>query len=146
MALLRDRRFMPYLLFPHGDPTSFARLRERPWQPDGVPAFVLLDGTWTQARKIFSRSPYLHGLPRLAIHPQRPSAYPLRRQRCAVHLSTVEVAIALLEQIAEPAASSILRAYFHVFVERCMAARHGHPLHKHLPEMSQLAAYNSSWL
>ena len=128
---------MPYLLFPHGDPALFARLRERPWRPDRVPAFVLLDGTWTQARKIFSRSPYLHGLPRMAIQPPRPSTYPLRRQRCAEHLSTVEVAIALLEQIAEPTASSVLRAYFRVFAESYMAARHGHPLRQYLPEMLQ---------
>lgn len=143
VALLRDRRFMPYLLFPHGDPTLFARLRERPWQPDRVPAFVLLDGTWTQAHKMFSRSLYLHGIPRIAIQPQRPSAYRLRRQRCAEHLSTVEVAIALLEQIAEPTASSILQAYFRLFAESSMAARHGHPLHTPLPEMLQLRTYNS---
>jgi DTW domain-containing protein YfiP len=143
MALLRDRRFMPYLLFPHGDPTYFARLRERPWQPDRVPAFVLLDGTWAQARKIFSRSPYLHGIPRMAIQPQRLSAYPLRQQRCAEHLCTVEVAMALLDQIAEPTASSVLRAYFRVFIESYMAARHGHPLYKNLPETLQLRAYNS---
>ena len=118
---------MPYLLFPHGDPALFARLRERPWRPDRVPAFVLLDGTWTQARKIFSRSPYLHGIPRIAIQPPRPSTYTLRRQCCAGHLSTVEVAIALLEQIAEPTASGILRAYFRVFAESYMAARRGHP-------------------
>jgi len=134
---------MPYLLFPHGDPTLFARLRERPWQPDRVPAFVLLDGTWTQARKMFSRSLYLHGIPRIAIQPQRPSAYRLRRQRCAEHLSTVEVAIALLEQIAEPTASSILQAYFRLFAESSMVARHGHPLHTPLPEMLQLRTYNS---
>jgi len=54
----------------------------------------------------------------------------------------VEVAIALLEQIAEPAASNILQAYFRVFAERCMAARHGHPLRKQLPEILQLVAYN----
>jgi DTW domain-containing protein YfiP len=142
MTLLRDRRFMPYLLCPDGDPRLFARLRERPWQPDRIPAFVLLDGTWTQARKMFSRSPYLHSIPRMAMQPQRPSSYLLRRQRCAAHLCTVEVAIALLEQIAEPTASSILQAYFRVFAERYMAARHGHPLHKHLPEMLQLVSYN----
>jgi len=134
---------MPYLLFPHGDPTLFARLRERPWQPDRIPAFVLLDGTWTQARKMFSRSPYLHGLPRMAIAPHIPSAYLLRRQSCAAHLCTVEVAIALLEQIAEPTASSILQAYFRLFAESSMAARHGHPLHTPLPEMLQLRTYNS---
>lgn len=143
MALLTDSRFMPYLLVPQGDATLFARLHERPWLPDKVPAFVLLDGTWTQARKIFNRSPYLQSLPRMSIQPAAPSAYTLRRQRCAQHLSTVEVAIALLAQSESPTASSVLHAYFRVFAESCMATRHGHPFTKHLPEMAQLRAYNS---
>jgi tRNA-uridine aminocarboxypropyltransferase len=146
IALLGDRRFMPYLLVPQGDATLFERLRERPWLPDRVPAFVLLDGTWSQATKMLHRSPYLQGLPRIAIQPRAPSTYRLRCQRCAQHLSTVEVAIALLEQLEEVTASSILHAYFRVFAERCMAARHGHLLKKSLPEMAQLLAYNSHYL
>ncbi len=145
ITLLGERRFMPYLLVPQGDATLFERLRERPWLPDRVPAFVLLDGTWSQATKMLHRSPYLQGLPRIAIQPRAPSTYRLRCQRCAQHLSTVEVAIALLEQLEEVTASSILQAYFRVFAERCMAARHGHLLKKSLPEMAQLLAYNSHY-
>ena len=145
IALLGDRRFMPYLLVPQGDATLFERLRERPWLPDRVPAFVLLDGTWSQTTKMLHRSPYLQGLPRIAIQPRAPSIYRLRCQRCAQHLSTVEVAIALLEQLEEVTASSILHAYFRVFAERCMAARHGHLLKKSLPEMAQLLAYNGHY-
>ena len=134
---------MPYLLVPQGDVTLFERLRERQWLPDRVPAFVLLDGTWSQSRKMLHRSPYLQGIPRMAIQPKTPSTYRLRCQQCAQHLSTVEVAIALLEQLEETIASSILHAYFRVFAESCMAARHGHPLTKPLPEMATLHAYNS---
>jgi DTW domain-containing protein len=143
IELLSDRRFLPYLLVPQGDATLFEGLRARPWLPDRVPAFVLLDGTWSQARKMLHRSPYLQGIPRMAIQPDAPSIYRLRCQCCAQHLSTVEVAIALLEQLGEVTASSILRAYFCVFAESCMAARHGHALRKPLPEMAQLLAYNS---
>jgi tRNA-uridine aminocarboxypropyltransferase len=106
---------MPYLLVPQGDVALFEGLRERPWLPDSVPAFVLLDGTWTQARKMLHRSPYLQGIPRMAIQPKTPSIYRLRCQRCPQHLSTVEVAIALLEQLGEMAASRVLHAYFRVF-------------------------------
>jgi DTW domain-containing protein len=143
IALLTDCQFTPYLLVPHGDATLFEGLRERPWLPGRVPAFVLLDGTWSQARKMLHRSPYLQGIPRLAIQPRAPSTYRLRCQRCAQHLSTVEVAIALLAQLDEMTASHVLHAYFRVFAERSMAARHGHPLKKSLPEMAQLLAYNS---
>ena len=141
VTLLRDGRFLPYVLFPDGDPGHFERLRQRPWLPGRVPAFVLLDGTWSQARKIFRRSPYLQDLPTMSMHPQVPSAYRLRRQHCAAHLATVEVAMALLEQLEGPTASRILQAYFRVFTDRCMAARHGHAPTPHLPEMVQLLAY-----
>jgi DTW domain-containing protein YfiP len=79
----------------------------------------------------------------MAIQPRAPSTYQLRRQCCAQHLSTVEVAIALLEQLDEMTASHVLHAYFRVFAETCLAARHGHPLTKPLSEMAQLLAYNS---
>jgi len=144
IPLLGERRFMPYLLVPQGDARLFEGLRARPWLPDRVPAFVLLDGTWSQARKMLHRSPYLQGIPRMAIQPKTPSTYRLRSQRCAQHLSTVEVAIALLEQLDELTASRVLHAYFRVFTEACMAARHGHLLTKSLPEMAQLLAYNGS--
>lgn len=140
LALLQDARFLPYLLVPHGDPRQCERLRERPWLPDRVPAFVLLDGTWSQTRKMFSRSPYIHGLPQIALHPQRPSAYTLRRQRCVPHLSTVEVAIALLEHLDELAASRTLHAYFRLFLASYMAARHGHHLRQLPPEALRLLA------
>jgi len=143
IELLSDRRFLPYLLVPQGNARLFEGLRARPWLPDRVPAFVLLDGTWSQARKMLHRSPYLQGIPRMAIQPRTPSTYRLRCQRCAQHLSTVEVAIALLEQLDEMTASRVLHAYFRVFAETGMAARHGHALTKSLPELAQLRAYNS---
>jgi DTW domain-containing protein YfiP len=133
---------MPYLLVPQGDVRLFEGLRERPWLPARVPAFVLLDGTWSQASKMLHRSPYLQGIPRMAMQPRTPSTYRLRRQRYAQHLSTVEVAIALLAQLGEVTASTVLHAYFRVFAEQCMATRHGHTLTRPLPEMAQLLAYN----
>src|SRR5262249_9989019 len=142
IELLREPRFLPYLLVPQGNATLFEELRQGPWWPDRVPAFVLLDGTWSQSRKMLHRSPYLQGIPWMAIQPKTPSTYRLRCQRCAQHLSTVEVAIMLLEQLEEATACRVLQAYFRVFAERSMAARHGHPVTKALPEMAQLLAYN----
>lgn len=125
LALLQDVQFRPYLLFPGGESQTFERLSSPVQAAPQTPAFIILDGTWTQARKMFLRSPYLYGLPRLAIRPQAPSAYTLRHQHCAQHLSTVEVAIALLHQVGEEEAAALLSTYFQVFVASTMAARHG---------------------
>jgi len=143
LTLLSDRHFLPYLLVPGGDTKLFTALSERPWLPDKIPAFLLLDGTWSQARKMRNRSPYLQGIPQMSLHPGTPSAYTLRRQRCAQHLSTVEVAIALLEQTGSPDAALLLQAYFKVFTAHAMAARHGHTVQQSLPEMAQLRIHSA---
>ena len=144
ITLLRDRRCMPYLLVPQGDATLFERLRERPWLPDRVPAFVLLDGTWSQASKMLHRSPYLRGHPQdghstwgsFYVSAALPTLCP-----APVHCGSGYCAPGTA--LEEVTASSVLHAYFRVFAERCMAARYGHPLKKSLPEMAQLLAYNS---
>jgi DTW domain-containing protein YfiP len=139
--LIGDCRFAPYLVFPHGDPGPFEHLRAEALPTGKIPAFVLLDGTWDQATKMLHRSPYLWGLRRLSITPRTRSTYLLRRQSCADHLATVEVAIALLAQVESTVASQMLEAYFRVFVASFMATRHGHLVHQALPEMLQLLAY-----
>jgi DTW domain-containing protein YfiP len=140
LTLLATPQFQPVLLYPSGNVALFEGLTQRPWLPDRLPAFVLLDGTWSQARKMLLHSPYLHRVPQMAMRPEAPSAYALRRQIGTQHLSTVEVAIALLAQCGETRASQVLHAYFRVFMARALAARHGHPCHQPLPELDQLLA------
>jgi DTW domain-containing protein YfiP len=40
-------------------------------ETDKRPLFILLDGTWAEARKMFGRSPYLDGLPVLSLQPNQ---------------------------------------------------------------------------
>lgn len=140
LPLLTTPLVQPYVLCPEGDVQLFEHLTARPWLPDRAPAFVLVDGTWSQARKMLHHSPYLQGVPRMALRPEVPSIYTLRRQADAQHLSTVEVAIALLAQCGEENASQLLHAYFRVFMAHTMAARHGHRLTTPLPEIDRLLA------
>jgi DTW domain-containing protein YfiP len=85
--------------------------------------FVLLDGTWSEARKMFRKSPYLDGLPVLSLNPVRASAYRLRRSQRDDHLCTAEVAALCLEMAAEPHAAAVLWAYFEVFSAHYLAAK-----------------------
>ena len=43
--------------------------------------YIIIDGTWQEAQKIYNRSPYLKGLPTVKIAVDRPSAYHLRRNQ-----------------------------------------------------------------
>lgn len=153
VPLLQDPQFAPVLLFPQGEtasqepaPLGVSRLysaQRPPSQTEPAPAFVLLDGTWSQARKMLTHSAYVRGIPRLSLQPSAPSTYTLRRQRCGQYLSTVEVAIALLHAVGSTEAGTLLQAYFRVFTASCLASRHGHALRTTLPEMETLRAYNA---
>lgn len=58
--------------------------------------FVIIDGTWQEAQKIYNRSPYLHNLPSVKINAGAPSAYNLRRNQRSGCLCTAECAIEVL--------------------------------------------------
>ncbi len=60
--------------------------------------YVVIDGTWQQARKIYNRSPYLHALPTIALQPSEPSVYTLRRNQIDGGLCTAEAVACLLRQ------------------------------------------------
>ena len=44
-----------------------------------APSFVILDGTWQEARTMFRKMPFLQQLPRLSVSPQWSSMYTLRK-------------------------------------------------------------------
>ncbi|SBS24706.1 DTW domain protein [Marinomonas aquimarina] len=59
--------------------------------------FIILDGTWQQARKMYNRSPYLHPFQTYEIRGQS-SQYLRRRNQQKSGLCTAESAIYLLRQ------------------------------------------------
>ena len=68
--------------------------------PDGPPrTLVVLDGTWSQARKLLLANPALAALPRIGLAPTRPSQYKIRREPAAHCLSTVEAVVETLGRL-----------------------------------------------
>ena len=68
--------------------------------PDAPPrTLVVVDGTWTTARKMLARSPILRALPRVSLRPAAPSTYRIRREPAAHCLSTVEAVVAALTML-----------------------------------------------
>jgi DTW domain-containing protein len=79
----------------HGAPLSdqAAALRDL----EGV---VLLDGSWSEAKTLWWRNPWLLKLRRLVLDPQRPSHYHrARREPRREALSTIEAAAVLLSRV-----------------------------------------------
>jgi len=58
--------------------------------PTGPITLVVIDGTWTTAKKLVRVNPFLASLPRYAFAPNAPSAYRIRREPRDDYVSTIE--------------------------------------------------------
>lgn len=124
LQLLVDPQWQPLVVFP-GEYAEPSRVVERiEPQPGKRPLFVLLDATWTEARKMFRKSPYLDGLPVLSLRPEALSRYRLRRSTRSDHLCTAEVAALCLDLAGDATAANTLDAWLDVFTEHYLGAKH----------------------
>ncbi|MFO0675241.1 MAG: tRNA-uridine aminocarboxypropyltransferase [Polyangiaceae bacterium] len=58
--------------------------------PPGPCTLVVLDGTWSQAKKLLRKNPWLASLPRYAFRPPAPSDYRIRKEPQDDYVSTIE--------------------------------------------------------
>jgi len=148
LALLSDPTSRPYVVFPgeYAAPERVVHSVQPASSPDGAaakrPLFVLLDATWSEARKMFRKSPCLNHLPVLSLQPQQMSQYKLRRSRRDDHFCTSEVAALCLNLAGERVAEQTLEAYLEVFTHHYLQARNQLPVdwddaaHRRLRELS----------
>ena len=151
-ALLADPQWQPFVVFPGEFAAPERVLTELPSggavdreaRPARRPLFVLLDGTWAEARKMFRKSPYLDHLPVLGLQPEQVSRYLLRRSRRDDHFCTAEVAALCLGLAGEDLAAETLGAWLDVFTHHYVQARHQLPFdpegdaHRRLRELQSL--------
>ena len=81
----------------------------------GIQNFILLEGTWQEARKIYNRSPYLKNYRVLSINSGFKSEYILRRNQVDTGLSTVETVIQILTYKGETGTATALYEAFTCF-------------------------------
>ena len=124
LALIADPQWQPYIVFP-GEFVAPERVVSEVRLEEGKrPLFILLDATWSEARKMFRKSPYLEHLPVLSLEPEQLSRYKLRRSKRDDHFCTAEVAALCLELAQDPLASEVLDAYLDVFSTHYLAAKY----------------------
>lgn len=141
IALLGDPRWQPYVVFPgrYAAPErvvhAVVAAAEAVTGATGAtgatgrrPLFVLLDGTWAEARKMFGRSPYLDALPVLSLEPAHASRYRLRDSGRDDHFCTSEVAAMCMDLAGEPLAARTLEAYLAVFTHHYLCAKNQQPV------------------
>lgn len=64
--------------------------------PTAPITLVVVDGTWSQAKKVVRTSPVLRSLPRYAFRPDAPSDYRIRREPRDDYVSTIEALVHVL--------------------------------------------------
>jgi len=95
----------------------------------GIGHFVIIDGTWHEARKIFQRSPYLRKLRRVCLKPVAKSAYNLRKNQKDACLCTAECVIEILRSKGRIEEAEQLHASFLAFIRPQGAMRGEVPGH-----------------
>ena len=152
IALLNDPQWQPYVVFPAEfvDPARVVNelLPSVASAERGTarrPLFVLLDGTWSEARKMFNKSRYLDGLPVLSLHPDQVSNYRLRRSSRDDHFCTAEVGALCLELAGEGRAAEALSAWLGVFSEHYLKLKQNRPVDWSDVAHERLKALNTAW-
>jgi len=84
----------------------------------GITRFILIDGTWHEARKIYQRSPYLMKVRRVGLTPTTASRYNLRKNQKEACLCTAECVIEILRGIGEDASADRLEESFLLFISQ----------------------------
>ena len=124
---INDERYEPYLLFPEDDAQQQGRKVE--YKSTGkIPAFVLIDGTWKEARRILRISDYLNKLPRISLEPNFKSQYDLRRGGAEGNLCTIEATIEVLKINNEIQNSQAVYEFYNLFLRSYKAGASGHKL------------------
>jgi DTW domain-containing protein YfiP len=132
LALLADPQWQPLVVFPaeYADSQRLVidHVPDTPATDGRRPLFVLLDGTWSEARKMFRKSPYLDRLAVLSLHPDQVSGYRLRRSSHQHHFCTSEVASLCLALAGEARAADALADWLDVFSAHYLSVRRNLPL------------------
>lgn len=103
----------PWLLFPDGEPL----------QPGAPGTLVVLDGTWRQTRRMFSRVEALQTLRRVSLPPPRIDRERLRRAPSPEGVSTLEAIAAAVALLEGEAAGEALFALHQEMVRRVLQGR-----------------------
>ena len=116
---IEDELYDVYLVFPEENENiqneSFeSRISNK------IPAFIILDGTWKEAKKILRKSDYLKNIPKISLKPNFKSEYTLRRGIEDGNLCTIEAAIEVLKLGNDVESAEVIKEAFHLFLNSFM--------------------------
>lgn len=125
---LANPNVTPYLIFPSEMSVDIGTQWQSSAHCPSQVLFIILDGTWQEARKMWRQSPWLHTLPQVHITPNQESIYKLRRNQDSGHLCTLEVGCELLKAVGESHHAQALHQFFAYSMQAFHADKSGHAL------------------
>jgi len=128
MENISKEKYNVFVVFPTESNEELDRRKVEFEPTDRIPAFIFLDGTWKEARRIFRKSDYLKRLPIVSIEPNNGSNYDLRRGAAKGNLCTIEAAIEILRMNGEIETSQTIENYFNLFIKSYKAGVSGHEI------------------
>jgi DTW domain-containing protein YfiP len=118
-TLLHNPEFYPLLVYPGVHAINLSETGFSPFlRKEKKFLFFIMDGTWSLAKKIITRSKNLHALPRIAFTPENPSRFIIKRQPTACCLSTIEALHTLL-MLLEKKGLETLRGRHRILIHAC---------------------------
>ena len=127
-AVLDDPQWQPFVVFPqeYADDNRQVHLNSVACEPHKKPLFIMLDGSWREAKKMFRKSPYLDKFPLVSFDPKMlennlsspvgaDSRYTVRKTELEHQFSTAEVAARVLDMFGEKDNGLLLDLWFDVF-------------------------------
>lgn len=123
LELLTSEKWQPYIVFPaeYANENQQVFHQQLPQNTTKRPLFILLDGSWREAKKMFRKSDYLQSLPILSIDPQVLISedylpkYQIRNSVKKNQLATAEVAAQVLDVFGERKNAQLLDCWFDLF-------------------------------
>jgi DTW domain-containing protein len=121
---LADRERPPILLYPGEGAIDITKD-----PPSGPVTLVVVDGTWSQTKKVVRTNPLLAALPRYAFVPPRPSEYRIRKEPDEASVATIEALVHALTALeGDGMCFSALLAPFRAMIDfqlECQDRFHG---------------------
>ncbi len=123
-------KLQAFVLFPSETSQSCQQIiKSLPASQEHIqPLFIMLDGTWQEAKKMLNKSPWLKSLPAIHLQTTHDSLYTLRRNQEAGHLCTCEVGIQLLRELNQDQQADQIEQYFEQYLQVYKADKCGHKL------------------
>ena len=116
-----------FLLFP-AETEELEKRRVDYIKGDKKTAFIIIDGTWKEARKILRKADYLSAIPVVSIAMDGKSSFDLRKGADEGQFCTIEAAIEVLSLNGEADSMASFQSAFDLFLKAYRASVSGHKM------------------